>query len=318
MRNTNSSFILHFRFYILYFTFLTGYICATYTGAQMALLDFLDRRKKDATAEMSFVDHLEELRWHLIRSVIAIAVGAIIVFIYARNVVDDVLFAPAYKTFITYGWLCKVSHALGLGDAICLPGVDVKFQSNAMTGQFISTFTLAFVGGFIIAFPYVFWEFWRFVKPALSKQELRRTRGVIFWVSVLFFTGVAFGYFILTPFMINFYFNYTLSPLIVNFPTFSDYLENMIYTTVGIGLLFQLPLLIMVLARIGIVTAAFLRKYRRHAFVVILIAAAIITPTTDPFSLGIVTIPLYLLFEASIVIASRVNRQQQQALDEWS
>jgi sec-independent protein translocase protein TatC len=104
----------------------------------------------------------------------------------------------------------------------------------------------------------------------------------------------------------------------VNFPTFSDYLENMIYTTVGIGLLFQLPLLIMVLARIGIVTAAFLRKYRRHAFVVILIAAAIITPTTDPFSLGIVTIPLYLLFEASIVIASRVNRQQQQALDEWS
>lgn len=267
---------------------------------------------------MSFVDHLEELRWHLIRSVIAIAVGAIIVFIYARNVVDDILFAPAYKTFITYGWLCKVSHALGLGDAICLPGVDVKFQSNAMTGQFISTFTLAFVGGFIIAFPYVFWEFWRFVKPALSKQELRRTRGVIFWVSVLFFTGVAFGYFILTPFMINFYFNYTLSPLIVNFPTFSDYLENMIYTTVGIGLLFQLPLLIMVLARIGIVTAAFLRKYRRHAFVVILIAAAIITPTTDPFSLGIVTIPLYLLFEASIVIASRVNRQQHQALDEWS
>src|SRR5687767_10995940 len=120
MRRTNSSFILHFRFYILYFTFLTGYICATYTGAQMGLLDFLDRRKKDATAEMSFVDHLEELRWHLIRSVIAIAVGAIIVFIYARNVVDDVLFAPAYKTFITYGWLCKVSHALGLGDAICL------------------------------------------------------------------------------------------------------------------------------------------------------------------------------------------------------
>jgi sec-independent protein translocase protein TatC len=187
-----------------------------------------------------------------------------------------------------------------------------------MTGQFISTFTLAFVGGFIIAFPYVFWEFWRFVKPALSKQELRRTRGVIFWVSILFFTGVAFGYFILTPFMINFYFTYTLSPLIVNFPTFSDYLENMIYTTVGIGLLFQMPLLIMVLARIGIVTAAFLRKYRRHAFVVILIAAAVITPTTDPFSLGIVTIPLYLLFEASIVIASRVNRQQEQALDEWS
>ena len=284
----------------------------------MALLDFLERRKKDPAGDMSFVDHLEELRWHLIRSVIAILVGAIIIFIYASEVVDKVLFAPAYKSFITYEWLCKASHFVGLGDAICLAGVEPRFQSNAMTGQFISTFTIAFVGGFIIAFPYVFWEFWRFVRPALSQKELRKTRGVIFWVSFLFFLGVAFGYFILTPFMINFYFGYTLSPLIVNLPTFSDYLENLIYTTVGIGLLFQLPLLVMVLARIGIVTGSFLRRYRRHAIVIILIAAAIITPTTDPFSLGIVFVPLWLLFEASIVIASRINREQNKEIDEWS
>lgn len=284
----------------------------------MALLDFFNKRKQDPTGEMSFIDHLEELRWHLIRAVIAILIGAVAVFIYAREIVDKILFAPAYSDFVTYGWLCRFSHALGLGDAICLSGVEPKFQSNAMTGQFISTFTLAFVGGFIIAFPYVFWEFWRFIKPALSQKELRKTRGVIFWVSFLFFLGVAFGYYILTPFMINFYFSYTLSPLIVNLPTFSDYLENLIYTTAGIGILFQMPLLVMVLARIGIVTGRFLRKYRRHAFVLILVAAAIITPSTDPFSLTIVTIPLYLLFEASIIIASRINRQQEKELNEWS
>lgn len=284
----------------------------------MALLDFFNKRKKDANVEMSFIDHLEELRWHLIRSVIAIVIGAIVIFIYAKEVVNSVLFAPAYSDFITYKWLCKASHAVGLGDAVCLSGVDVKFQSNTMTGQFISTFTLAFVGGFIVAFPYVFWEFWRFVKPALSQKELRKTRGVIIWVSLLFFTGVLFGYFILTPFMINFYFTYSLSPLITILPNFGDYIENVIYTTVGIGVLFQMPLLVSVLARIGIVTGRFLKKYRKHAFVLIVIVAAIITPTTDPFSLIIVTIPLYLLFEASIVIATRINKRQDAELNEWS
>jgi sec-independent protein translocase protein TatC len=286
----------------------------------MALLDFFNRRKKntDNQAEMSFIDHLEELRWHVIRSVIAIMIGAIIVFIYAKDIVNNVIFAPADSSFVTYKWLCDLSHWIGAGDAICLTGVEAKFQSNTMTGQFISTFTIAFIGGFIIAFPYVFWEFWKFVRPALSPKELKKTRGVIFWVSLLFFTGVLFGYYILTPFMVNFYFSYTLSDKIVNLPNFSDYIENLIYTTVGIGVLFQMPLLVMVLARVGFVTAKFLRKYRRHAFVIILIAAAIITPSTDPFSLAIVTIPLYLLFEASIFIASRINKRQEKEEREWS
>jgi sec-independent protein translocase protein TatC len=284
----------------------------------MALLDFFNKRKKNDVGEMSFIDHLEELRWHVIRSVVAILIGAIVIFIYAKDIVNNVIFAPADKSFITYKWLCDLSHWLGLGDAICLSGIEARFQSNTMTGQFISTFTIAFIGGFVVAFPYVFWEFWKFIRPALSKNELRKTRGVIFWVSILFFTGVLFGYYILTPFMVNFYFTYTLSDKIVNFPNFSDYIENLIYTTVGVGVLFQMPLLIMVLAKIGIITARFLRKYRRHAFVIILIAAAIITPSTDPFSLTIVTIPLYLLFEASIIIASRVNKQQEKELNEWS
>jgi sec-independent protein translocase protein TatC len=284
----------------------------------MALLDFFNKRNKDPQAEMSFVDHLEELRWHLVRSVIAVAIAAIVFFIYVRDIVDKILLAPAHDDFVSYKWFCKVGHALKLGDTLCMNGVKVSFISTEMTGQFIASFTIAFFGGFIIAFPYIFWEFWRFVRPALSQKELKKTRGVIFWVSFLFFLGVAFGYYILTPFMVNFYFSYSLSPLIEIKPTFSDYLENLIWTTVGIGVLFQMPLFVMVLARIGIVTARFLRKYRRHAFVIILTAAAIITPSTDPFSLTIVTIPLYALYEASIILAARINKSQDKDRKEWS
>jgi len=267
---------------------------------------------------MTFIDHLEDLRWHIIRSVIAVLIGAIIVFAFSDYVVNELLFAPTRPDFVSSLWLCKLGHKIGIGDTLCFPGVNAKFLENTMTGQFIASFTLAFVGGFIIAFPYIFWEFWRFVKPALSETELKKTRGVIFWVSILFFSGVLFGYYILTPFMVNFYFNYKLSDQILIMPSFSDYLENLIYTTAGIGVLFQMPLLIMVLARIGIVTGSFLKKYRRHAFVIILIAAAIITPSTDPFSLTIVTIPLYLLFEASIIVATRINRSQEKEKKEWS
>jgi len=284
----------------------------------MALLDFFNKRKKDPTAEMSFIDHLEDLRWHVIRSVIAILIGAIAVFIYSDFVINRIVMGPAHQDFVSYKVFCNLGHSLGIGTTLCFGNVPVSFLSTTMTGQFIASFTVAFVGGFIVAFPYVFWEFWRFVRPALSEKEVKKTRGVIFWVSFLFFLGVGFGYFVLTPFMINFYFTYKLSPLIEIKPTFSDYLENLVYTTVGIGVLFQMPLLVMVLARIGIVTARFLRKYRRHAFVIIIIAAAIITPSTDPFSLAIVTIPLYLLFEASIIIASRINRRQEKQMKEWS
>lgn len=280
----------------------------------------LFKRKLDDTgAEMSFIDHLEALRWHLVRSVIAVVVGAIIIFVYAKEVVSVIVMGPARNDFITYSVMCKLGQKLHLGDVLCLGGFTIKFQSNAMTEQFMTTFTIAFVGGFIVAFPYVFWEFWRFIKPALSQKEAKRTSGIIFWVSVLFFMGVAFGYYVLTPFMVNFYSNYSLSPLIQFLPTLSDYIENLIWTTVGIGVLFQMPLLIMFLSKIGIVSPTFLKKYRRHAFVVILIAAAIITPSTDPFSLTLVTIPLYALFEASVVLSSRVYKQREKAeAEEWS
>ena len=285
----------------------------------MALFDFFQKRDKTQAGEMSFIDHLEELRWHIIRAVIAVVVAAIFIFIYSDFVVDKLLFGPTRPDFISAVWLCQFGQKIGIGNVLCFPPVEAKFLETTMTGQFIASFTLAFIGGLILAFPYVFWEFWRFIKPALSPSELKKTRGVIFWVSLLFFMGVLFGYYILTPFMVNFYFNYKLSPQIMIMPSFSDYLENLIYTTLGIGILFQLPLLMSLLARIGIVSARFLRQYRRHAFVIILIAAAIITPSTDPFSLTIVTIPLYLLFEASIIITARINkRQEKEKAQEWS
>lgn len=285
----------------------------------MALFDFFEKRDTTESGEMSFIDHLEELRWHIIRAVIAILIAAIFIFINADYVVDHLLFGPTRPDFISSLWLCELGKQIGIGDVLCFPPVEAKFLETTMTGQFIASFTLAFIGGVILAFPYVFWEFWRFIKPALSPNELKKTRGVIFWVSLLFFMGVLFGYYILTPFMVNFYFNFKLSPQIQIMPSFSDYLENLIYTTLGIGLLFQLPLLMSLLTRIGIISARFLRQYRKHAFVIILIAAAIITPSTDPFSLTIVTIPLYLLYEASIIIATRINkRQAKEQVQEWS
>lgn len=281
-------------------------------------MDFFEKRNK-SNDEMSFIDHLEVLRWHLVRSIIAVVICSIIVFIFTDFFVDDVIFGPTKSDFISVEWMCRIGQKVGVGESLCFKPTDVVFQENTMTGQFIANFTVAFMGGFILAFPYVFWELWRFVKPALSEKETRQTRGIIFWVSFLFFTGVAFGYFILTPLMVNFYFNYKLSSMIEIRPLFTDYLENVIYTTVGIGLLFQLPLLILLLAKAGIVTAAMLRKFRRHAFVVILIAAAIITPTTDPFSLAVVAAPLYLLFEISISLAAKGEKKNaEQSIQEWS
>jgi sec-independent protein translocase protein TatC len=282
-----------------------------------SLIKRIRGRSASEQSEMSFIDHLEELRWHVIRAVIAILAGAIIVFIKIDFVVDKVLMGPVHKDFITYKWLCDLGTKMGITD-LCLQDFSIKFMSNAMTEQFLMTFTVAFTGGFILAFPFVFWEIWKFVRPALSDKEKRGTRGAIAWVSILFFMGVAFGYYVLTPFMVNFYSNYSLSTLIEFRPTISDYFENLIYLTVGIGLLFQLPVVVMLLTRVGILTPHTLRSIRKYAFVVIILLAAIITPSTDPFSLMLVTAPLYLLYEFSITLSMRIyKRQIKESEKEW-
>jgi sec-independent protein translocase protein TatC len=269
---------------------------------------------------MSFIDHLEALRWHIMRALMAILIGAIAVFVKMDFFFGKVVMGPANKDFITYRALCKFSNWVGLGDAMCMEEINLKLISTQMSSQFMMSFTIAFVGGFIIAFPYVFWEFWKFIRPALTEKEVRKTGGMIFWVSLLFFTGVAFGYFLIAPYTVNFFAAYTLSPMIANTFTVADYIDNIVSLVVGTGVVFQLPLAVYFLAKIGLVTAQFLRTYRKFAVVIILVLAAVITPP-DVLSQLIVTVPLWFLYEISIGIAARVNKKDEffvKPTDEWS
>ncbi|MCF1715318.1 twin-arginine translocase subunit TatC [Flavihumibacter sp. RY-1] len=278
------------------------------------------KRRSETGAEMSFIDHLEALRWHIMRALMAILIGAVVVFVKMDFFFGKVVMGPANKDFITYRVLCKFSHWVGMGDAMCMDEINLKLISTQMSSQFMMSFTIAFVGGFIIAFPYVFWEFWKFIRPALTEKEIKKTGGMIFWVSLLFFTGVAFGYYLIAPYTVNFFASYTLSPMIANTFTVADYIDNIVSLVVGAGVLFQLPLAVYFLAKIGLVTAQFLRTYRKFAVVVILILAAVITPP-DVLSQLIVTVPLWFLYEISISIAARVNKKDEflvKPTDEWS
>jgi sec-independent protein translocase protein TatC len=278
-------------------------------------------RKKDGSeekAEMSFIDHLEELRRHLFRSVLAVAAGMIVAGIYNEFIVDRIVLGPIHHDFVTFRKICEWGQAVGLGDKMCIGKVGVTMQNVDTTGQVSLFFTSLFVSGFIMAFPFVFNEFWKFVKPALTKNELKKTRGVIFWVSFLFFTGILFGYFILMPFSMNFLAGFSMSDSIQNIWTIKSYINTMMPLVLGSGLAFQMPLVIYFLAKIGIVTGSFLRKNRRYAIVAILIIAAIITPP-DVISQVVVTLPLWLLYEISIVLASRVEKEKaKEEAEEWS
>jgi sec-independent protein translocase protein TatC len=270
--------------------------------------------------EMSFIDHLEELRGHIIRSVISILVMALVIFIYRNWIFDNIIVGPINKDFVSYKALCDFSHWLGIGDALCMPPVEVTMQSTTFGGQFLSTISMAIVGGIILAFPYIFWEFWRFVKPALKDKEVKNTRFIIFWVSFFFFCGGAFGYFLLGPFTFNFLAGFQLGTenMIVTRPTFSDYLDNLTNIILGCGLAFELPVLAYILTQIGIITPSFLRATRKYAVVIILIVAAFITPSPDWMSQLIVFIPLFLLYELSILVSARVFKKLEKDEDkEW-
>jgi sec-independent protein translocase protein TatC len=272
-------------------------------------------------AEMSFIDHLEALRWHIVRSVLAIIIIAIVLFIKMNWIFDKVIMGPLRKDFISYTGLCSLGRKLHLGDVLCMPPVEIKMQTTTFSSQFISSITIAFMGGFIVAFPYVFWEFWRFLKPALSPKELRSTRGSIFWVSLFFLLGISFGYFLLAPFTFSFLANYKLGTigLLETRPTLDDYLDNLVDILIGSGIAFQLPLISYVLTRIGLITPRFLRTYRKYAYVAILFVAAIITPSPDWMSQAIVAFPLIGLYELSISISSRVMKQlEKEEKEEWS
>jgi sec-independent protein translocase protein TatC len=270
-------------------------------------------------AEMSFLDHLEVLRWHIVRSAAVLLVVAIVIFIYIDWVFDNIIYAPARKDFITYTGLCNLSHKLHLGNSLCMPPVDIPLLGNTVSGPFMSAISISFMGAVIVAFPYLFWELWRFVKPALSPKELKYARGSIGWVSVCFFTGAAFGYYLLAPFTFNFLANFQLGTLGVYkyLPTLDDFIETLTDIILGCGIAFELPILAYVLSKLGIITPKFLKTYRKYAYVAILILAAIITPSPDWTSQTIVAVPLILLYEISIFISKRVDKQREKAEAEW-
>lgn len=276
-------------------------------------LSFNRKKTLPDQEEMGFIDHLEILRWHILRSVIAIFVFAIVIFVNIDWVFDHIIYGPMRPDFFTYTQLCEFSRYVHLGDALCMPPPSVSMQVTAFGSQFMSSITISFIGGFIAAFPYIFWELWRFIKPALSPREIKSANGSIFWVTFFFVLGVSFGYFLLAPFTFSFLSNFKIGALqaLETKPTLDDYIENMVNIIVGTGIAFQLPVVSYVLTRIGMVTPQFLRTYRKYAYVAILLIAAIITPSPDWMSQAIVSFPLFILYEISIVISARVVRENQ-------
>lgn len=274
----------------------------------------LFKRNPDSEkAEMTFIDHLEELRSHIIRSVLAILIMATVIFIYRDWIFDYIILGPVNPDFISYRALCNFSHWAHIGDALCMPPVKVEMQTTTFGGQFLGAISIALVGGVIAAFPYIFWEFWRFVKPALKDTETKNTRFIIFWVSFFFFLGGAFGFFLLGPFTFNFLGGFQLGTkgMLTTRPTFADYVDNLTNIILGCGLAFELPVLAFILTRIGLITPSFLRSTRKYAIVVILLVAAFITPSPDWMSQLIVFIPLFLLYELSIIVSARVYKKEQ-------
>lgn len=280
----------------------------------MSIVDnFLEKRatnRKNPNAEMGFMDHIEELRWHIIRSLLVILACAVVCWIYIDFIFDTILLGPTKGTFISYKWFNWLGDLLHI-DVLHMKAVNLSFQNTELSGQFMLSFSVAFMVGFIIAFPYVFWEFWKFVKPALKPGELKYARGIVFWASSLFLIGVVFAYFIIAPFTINFFATYQLSPQFKNIITISNYYDTMSDLIIGLGIVFELPILVYFLSRIGILTPKFMRQQRRYAIVIILVLAAVITPP-DWFSIFLVFIPLMALYEASIFVSAKIIREKKE------
>ena len=263
----------------------------------------------DEPVEMSFLDHLEELRWHLIRSLIAIFVFAIAAFVSKGIIFGEIILGPSKPSFWTYRMLCNLSEILN-SDALCISELPFIIQSRQMTGQFSMHITSSFVIGLICAFPYAFWEIWRFVKPGLYDKERKAATGATFYVSLLFFMGVFFGYFVVSPISINFLSNYQIDPSILNEFDIISYVSTVTTLVLACALLFQLPIVVYFATKAGLVSSALLKIYRKHSIIVILMLSAVMTPP-DPFSQVLIAIPLGLLYQLSILIAVKLEKKER-------
>jgi sec-independent protein translocase protein TatC len=273
----------------------------------------LDQIEDEVEAqEMTFLDHLEELRWHLIRSLVAIMVFAVVAFVGKGFFFGKLILGPSKVEFYTYEWLCQLSNFIG-SDAFCIDELPFILQSRQMTGQFTMHIISSFVIGIIIAFPYAFWEIWRFIRPGLYERERKAARGATFYVSFLFTVGVLFGYFVVVPISVNFLANYQIDPSIMNEFDIVSYVTTVTTLVLACGLLFQLPIVVYFGAKAGVITSTMMKTYRRHAIVAILVLGAMLTPP-DPFSQILIALPLIGLYQIGIFIARRVEKRELQTM----
>ena len=262
--------------------------------------------------EMTFWDHLEELRGHIFRSLAAVLVLSIAAFIAKSFIFDVIILAPKNEQFITNRLLCKLSELLSI-DALCIGRLNLSMQNINMSGQFMMHLYVSMVAGLILAAPYIIWELWRFIMPALKPTEKKYSRGAVFFSSLLFLSGVAFSYFLIVPLTINFLGTYQVSPDVPNQIQLNSYISTVISVTIAVGVVFELPILVFFLTKVGVITPSFMRKNRKIMLVLVLVLSAIITPP-DVFSQILVCIPLIGLYELSIKISERVYRQRQAEL----
>ena len=270
-------------------------------------LDNMDETFDDGK-DMSFFGHIDALRGHLFRSAIAIILLAIVAFVNKHLLFDVILFGPTQIDFWTYEWLCDLSFRVTGNDSYCIKEMGFVLSNITMSGQFTQHLFIAFISGVILAFPYVLWEFWRFIKPALNTKEQNYATGLVFFSSMLFFIGILFGYFFLAPLSINFLGSYRVSDLVSNEINLESYISFISTLTFATGLIFELPILVYFLAKIGLIGSMWMRKNRRYAVVVILILSGVLTPSPDVASQVMMFIPLYSLFELSIFVAKGVEK----------
>ncbi len=262
-------------------------------------------------AEMSFWEHLEELRSHVVRSAIAVVVLALIAFINRKFIFDGIILAPNDPNFITNRVFCWIGKLVGM-DSLCNQGVKIKIINYSMSGQFTTHLYISIIAGIILAIPYLVWEIWRFLKPALKENERNSSRAAVFVISFLFLLGVLFGYYLIVPLTVNFFGSYQVSELVENNISLASFISTVVTSTFASGILFLLPVFVYFLTKVGILTPEFLRKTRKYTIVIILFLAAVITPP-DVVSQIIVSIPLYGLFELSIWVASRAIKKTKEA-----
>ncbi len=278
------------------------------------LIDSIKSKGKTLEAEMSFFDHLDILRKHLLRALAVVTLLICVAFYFTDFIWHSVIMAPKNADFWTYRMMCKLVEAFpSIGSEFCITSIKAKIINTEMAGQFTLQMNSCIMAGIILGIPYLLFEVWLFIKPALLEAERKSASGFVFFASALFAIGLMFGYYLICPLSINFLVNYTVDESIENTFTISSYLSTVITLTIGSGIIFQLPVVIYILSKLGIMTPKFMRSTRRYAAVLILIVAAVVTPTADPYTMLIVAFPLFLLYELSIVISARIEKKKLKA-----